>query len=101
MNTFLTALKQIWDVEIDKGYININDAQVQTSGFSKFKLKLELYSVDSSLNSNFIKSEQSYLTMTPCMHMLRYYIYAPLTLHILYLFVCLFLLINKLNVAKD
>ncbi|KAK9217768.1 hypothetical protein WN943_006396 [Citrus x changshan-huyou] len=28
MNTFLTALKQIWDVEIDKGYININDAQI-------------------------------------------------------------------------
>ncbi|KAK9214344.1 hypothetical protein WN944_006333 [Citrus x changshan-huyou] len=68
MNTFLTALNQICDVEIDKVYININDAQVQTSGFSKFKLKLELYILfDSCLNSNFIKSEQSYLIM-------RYYI---------------------------
>ncbi|KAH9751419.1 homogentisate phytyltransferase 1 [Citrus sinensis] len=28
MNTFLTALNQIWDVEIDKGYININDAHI-------------------------------------------------------------------------
>ena len=69
----------------------MNDAQVLTSGFSKFKLKLELHILfDSSLNSNFIKSEQSYLTMTPYMYMLRYYIYAPLTLHIHYLFLCLF-----------
>lgn len=65
MNTFLTALNQICDVEIDKVYININDAQVQTSKFSKFELELKLYTAlsnpNSSLNPNFINFKRWYL----------------------------------------